>query len=242
MSKRKKVMSDIHISPTNVHDRQIWIDIFRGLSIILVIIGHLYIPAPLYRLIFSFHIYAFFFLSGVTWKSEKMVQTSVKKYAFNSFTHLLIPYLIYAFLWNVTDRVMQAYMTGNWGSSFVGLTKNLIYSFLGFGSTGPAWFLYCLLTTRTLYYFMTRLTPSRITKGCISGGLFLIGFLLNGKTFLPFHIIQSLTSVFSCIWESYIRVRIFLQQSSTSRIIVDVHKYSFRMWNLMLFLGTISKL
>jgi len=40
-------------------ERQVWIDVYKGIAIILVVLGHLGIPTLLHRFIYLFHMYSF---------------------------------------------------------------------------------------------------------------------------------------------------------------------------------------
>lgn len=67
-----------------------YIDIVKGITIILMIIGHVSnIPTILRTFIFSFHMPLFFIISGYTFKKKK--QTKLLK---SSIRRLIIPYLL----------------------------------------------------------------------------------------------------------------------------------------------------
>lgn len=58
-----------------------WLDSARGIAIILVVLGHCigYIDDPLNKVILSFHMPAFFFLSGICMKREESWKAFAKK-------------------------------------------------------------------------------------------------------------------------------------------------------------------
>lgn len=58
-----------------------WLDSARGIAIILVVLGHCigYIDDPLNKVILSFHMPAFFFLSGICMKREESWKVFAKK-------------------------------------------------------------------------------------------------------------------------------------------------------------------
>lgn len=66
-----------------------WIDIARGIAILLVIIGHSIIGLEINRFIFSFHIPLFFILSGYLFR-RKEIKTVLIKNAYK----ILIPYYL----------------------------------------------------------------------------------------------------------------------------------------------------
>ena len=52
-----------------VSKRELWIDILRGIGILLVVLGHT--NPPFKRIIYSFHIPLFFILSGFLWNDRR---------------------------------------------------------------------------------------------------------------------------------------------------------------------------
>ena len=48
-----------------------WIDQAKGIGILLVVIGHMNIPQDLSKIIFSFHMPLFFFISGYLYNEKK---------------------------------------------------------------------------------------------------------------------------------------------------------------------------
>jgi fucose 4-O-acetylase-like acetyltransferase len=65
-----------------------WVDIYKGLAIILVLMGHA--DSPLNKYIYLFHMAAFFFISGCTTSLDKL---SFIDYAVMRFKRLIIPFL-----------------------------------------------------------------------------------------------------------------------------------------------------
>lgn len=75
-----------------------WIDIARGMCIIAIVIGHVYTDGYLRWYLFSFHVPAFFYLSGLCFKENeefavfiiKRIKTIVVPYFFYSIISILI--------------------------------------------------------------------------------------------------------------------------------------------------------
>lgn len=65
-----------------------WIDIAKGICIIAVILGHLRVPQ--FSPVYSFHLTAFFILSGYTFRTEPVSARFLK----NKFNRLMAPYFI----------------------------------------------------------------------------------------------------------------------------------------------------
>lgn len=79
------------------------IDVFKGLVILLVVVGHLIQGTlegggrqhPLYMWIYLFHMPAFFFCSGFLNKWIENTKSSYYKYFKGKITRILIPYLVW---------------------------------------------------------------------------------------------------------------------------------------------------
>ena len=50
-----------------------WIDIFKGVAIFLVVVGHLNVGDILHNFIYGFHLPAFLFVSGIFYKQRKNI-------------------------------------------------------------------------------------------------------------------------------------------------------------------------
>ena len=84
-----------------------WIDICRGIGIILVLYGHLFVSDKNTYLIFAFHMPLFFFISGLVFKpTKKSLWETTTKY----FKQLLIPYYIFC----CPDICFYSYFPNSW--------------------------------------------------------------------------------------------------------------------------------
>ncbi|MDE2429225.1 MAG: acyltransferase family protein, partial [Burkholderiales bacterium] len=92
----------------SMSERNPTIDIAKGLGIILVVLGHNWIVAhehgELFRVIFSFHMPLFFFLSGVVLKGSD----SFRQFAFHRADTLLKPYLLVLSTWGLARIVLAS--------------------------------------------------------------------------------------------------------------------------------------
>ena len=138
-----------------------WIDIAKGIAIILVIVGHTVPnPSPLRHAIFSFHMPVFFILAGYTFRPKprcELVSGSVSR--------LLVPYVILALAWQIPSFLMSgAPLTGG---TLAGGLETLVFASgvdvpgLGVAAVGMAWFLAALFTSRLLFNALVRLFDGR---------------------------------------------------------------------------------
>lgn len=138
-----------------------WIDIAKGIAIILVIVGHTVPnPSPLRHAIFSFHMPVFFILAGYTFRPK-----SWRELLSGSVPRLLVPYLVLALAWQVPTFLMSgAPLTG--GTLVAGLETIVFASGvdvpgLGVAAVGMAWFLAALFTLRLLFNALMLLFDGR---------------------------------------------------------------------------------
>ena len=178
--------------------RKEWIDIYKGIAILLVIIGHLNISPMLYRFIFSFHMYAFFFVSGFTYSEKK--EQHIHTYIYNNFKKLVIPYFLFAFLWDISHLFILFYTTHTMDLSLDSIIKNILTVVLcgtikSNASIGPAWFLIALFVMRINFRFLIKLTHNnKCLIMIVSIALFVLAYCFNGSDYLPFKIFSTLSA------------------------------------------------
>lgn len=127
-----------------------WLDIAKGIAILLVIVGHtVNNPSPIRTIIFSFHMPLFFILAGYTFRIKpwgELLKTS--------FTRLLAPYALIVFAWWVpTFLTSGAPITPKAVAQGLG---SLIFASgtrvdaLGLSEVGMSWFLVALFLSRVM--------------------------------------------------------------------------------------------
>lgn len=70
-----------------------WLDIAKGITIILMVIGHTSIPDPFSRFIFAFHMPLFFIASGWTTNWNKY---NYMEFAKRKFRSIMVPFMVYS--------------------------------------------------------------------------------------------------------------------------------------------------
>lgn len=71
-----------------------WIDISKGIAIILMVLGHTSIPKPISKYIWSFHMPLFFIVSGMMFKPSKY--NNIVEYVKKRVKSLLVPYIFFS--------------------------------------------------------------------------------------------------------------------------------------------------
>lgn len=143
-----------------------WVDTAKGITIILVVMGHANFPEPLRALIYSFHMPLFFFLSGLFLiKKGESFKTFLKK----KFKGLIIPYIFYNII----------LILFNWFLWFISKNPNLKENiFIKIISLPLAlriddtydsklWFLPCLFITSIIFYFFYRKNKNIYLASCV---------------------------------------------------------------------------
>lgn len=172
-----------------------WIDVARGIGIILVLQGHA-LSAHVYRhLIYAFHMPLFFFISGILFDYKKNnLATNLKK----SVKGILIPYFLFAllsyFLWWIENANLRFEITpflNHLSGILYGNSSSLFFNIV-------LWFLPCLFITKMGFALLTNFIKNE--KLII---FFLLTFSLLGyfafiylpDLVLPFGIESALTAI-----------------------------------------------
>lgn len=98
--------------------RKNWLDIAKGIAIILMVLSHSSLPEVMQRFIFSFHMPLFFIASGLT---SHYTRQGLAPFARHKARGLLVPFFWYslivlACLWPMGRLTPAALLTEGWGS------------------------------------------------------------------------------------------------------------------------------
>lgn len=141
-----------------------WIDMAKGLGILLMIFGHMHVGQPIRDFIYSFHMIMFVMISGYLYKET----VALKKFIPRKIQALLIPYV----LTNVISyfvRLCMLYRAGMFTvSGALGILKAQILTTLGGSSfyakhfitietCGPIWFVTFLFCIVIFYAVLNRI-------------------------------------------------------------------------------------
>lgn len=157
-------------------------DIARGLGIVLIVFGHNRIvqndPGTLYRIIFSFHLPLFFFLSGAFLAPEKDPATILKQRA----DSLLKPYFVVLLLLGAACMIQAHAFSADYVlGMFYATGSSVLWT--------PLWFLPHLLLAQFLAtYLLNFFEPEKFGGPLLVVALLLIGvpLLWFGHDFSPF--------------------------------------------------------
>lgn len=155
-SDNKNIAQTTNIQPGN---RISWLDILRGIGILLMVYGHINYKVPAYMWIYSFHMPLFFFAAGVVYKERPVIKDILHR----ALT-ILVPYVFYGLItllyWQFAERLYKPSEL-----SFAEAAKGLLIgneNALDFNI--PLWFLPCFFLTLVLYNLMRKIVSFIATK------------------------------------------------------------------------------
>ena len=147
------------------------IDLYKGLLIILMIIGYSNIDSGLRNIIYSIHMFAFVFLSGYFFHTNGGIKENIRKLV----KGILKPYLFFCIMYFffgtgiLKERIISAVM----GMSF---SQNL---FVNVKSIGPVYFILMLFCVRLVFILIDHFTKNEIQRLISVISLSLLGYYLG---------------------------------------------------------------
>ncbi len=160
-----------------------YLDIAKGVGIIAVVWAHILLVGWSHKVIYSFHMPLFFFISGMLFQRGKY--SSFRVFIVKRAERLLLPYLVYSF---VTWGIWASYRCFRYGpvDDYWG---PLLQTFIAQGSgrfmphNSALWFIPCLCVVEILFWGLTALKEWQILLGCfaLAGISFMCGHIWGGE-------------------------------------------------------------
>ena len=167
-----------------------FIDILKGLGIVLMVLGHLHLSNTLNRFIYAFHMPLFFIISGYLYRRP----ACLKNYSLKKVKVLMSPYL----LWGCVYSVIAAILTPHF---FISFWKSIVAVFFKGTYDLPVesalWFLPAMLWTSLFYALIDKTIYSNNKKVFVLILLTLLGCSLTN--YIPFRLPLALDSALSAI-------------------------------------------
>ncbi len=180
------------VQKTSYRQRLEWLDVAKGITIWLMIIGHMpnYIPAVLREVIYSFHIPFFFMASGYCFKPEKyglydFIKQRVRK--------LLIPYIAFS----LACVLMRVVLLPEKADS---LRTGMKQIFVDGAGGDIEWFFLALFWTELIAFLISRLNDRKKILAAVSCIVLLGAAMSEVNMVLPLKLSSSCTALaFFCI-------------------------------------------
>lgn len=171
-----------------------WVDIFKGICITAMVMGHS--GSPYNTLIYMFHMPAFIFISGYTFNGEKYkFNQYLKKKLLTLILPMFLINIIYILLYVLVQKI--GYYNFVFASEPLGLLYRIriLFRYLSFTDLGGAtWFLLVLFTIEIIYCALFKLAARlNIQWLIIPAVIILSGFgwyIIKGEIMVP-SIVQS---------------------------------------------------
>lgn len=168
--------------------RLYYLDNARGLSILCVMIGHIYSgDNALITWIYSFHVPLFFIISGALLYYKNIVNKNFFDLTISRIKSILIPYIMFSIVNILFEIILKP--------SLETLKWTLIQTITLFGIGGPTWFLPALFIGEILFISINKCVNNKFSKFIIINTLFIIPFIFKSNHIIVTVILRSLTSL-----------------------------------------------
>lgn len=147
-----------------------YLDIAKGIGILLVVLGHIYGNDNNFHVwIYSFHMPLFYFISGITFKSNKY--NDVIELLNNKIKSLGVPYVVF----NILNLTLNLIFLDYSKEKFI-LCILYVFSFTGYGAM---WFLPSLLIVQIIFYLIDKYISKEVIKNLIFLAIFILTYILS---------------------------------------------------------------
>lgn len=174
-----------------------WVDIIKGIGIIIVVISHAYKDpnSSMLKIFYTFSMPLFFFVSGYMFKEEN----NIKEHAKNKFYQLLIPYFSSLILFlPISIYFFPAHLNLFYYNSIpIDIGRYFFGRSNAYSITGSIWFLPCLFFTQVIFNFLRNKLNDNVLNITIFVFLLLgyVNYLYFKWFFLPLYLHLTLAAI-----------------------------------------------
>lgn len=161
-----------------------WIDMAKGIGILLVMIGHLGLPYAK-TWIYTFHIPLFFILSGCVFRGYEI---DFKSFLIKKFKSIVVPYFCLGIFLPIFFSIQSYFIDKQRNVSvYIGYFVDFIIQKRWY----TIWFIACLFIVEILFFFIVKTCKNNIISimvvSCVLGAISMAYFKLGGPA-LPWNI------------------------------------------------------
>jgi fucose 4-O-acetylase-like acetyltransferase len=145
-----------------------YIDTAKGILILFVVLGHVFETGPVNQFVYSFHMPAFFIISGIMQHYSSALKKPLRQALLEKIYSLIIPFLFFEVL-GVLSNIIRFGVTLNvFGYAYNTLTLCC--------NNGPNWFLWALFVAEVMFLLIHKYFSNRYVIWSISAviGLFMV--------------------------------------------------------------------
>lgn len=167
-----------------------YIDNAKGILILCIILGHIYIQGGIHELIYVFHVPAFFIISGILFNYSKTLEKPFARVLKKKVKNILVPLIFFEILGSIIYVIRFGFTQSIFG---------FIYNTLSFNfNNGPDWFLFVLFIDEIAFIIIYKAIKNRYAIGGIAIGLAILSMAVSHN------MISKLMLCFSFIVVGYI--------------------------------------
>ena len=170
-----------------------WIDLLKGISILIVIAGHTITPdTVMWRLVYSFHIPLFFIISGYTFKKVPKEQVIIAFW--HDVKRILIPVVLIRFIscligvgykrYDLATGIVDMYRRIKWATVDDVTVQYFNFPQIKAPGIGILWFLMAMFVAKTVYRILLYI-PARFRVIIIFVGMLVNMYMGYHKLVLP---------------------------------------------------------
>ena len=136
-----------------------YLDIAKGIGILLMVLGHCYNGGALKSWIYSFHMPLFFIISGMLLKCKNEVnKSSIRVFTLKKISQNLRPYLLFCMI-SLIPILLESYLKNNIKNTVIEYFFRII---LGLG-VNALWFIPALIIAEILFFVMNKKLNKKIS-------------------------------------------------------------------------------
>ena len=184
-----------------------YIDNAKGILILCIVLGHIYTEGAIHKLIYVFHVPAFFIISGILFNYSKIFEKNYVSILKKKICHLLVPLVFFEILGAIVYIIRFGFTQSIFG---------FIYNTLHFDfNNGPDWFLFVLFVDEVVFIIICKIIKNRYIIGGLAIGVAVLSLVLSSN------MISKVMLSFSFIAIGYIFFRL-LQKINVWAIVVTL--------------------
>ncbi|MCD7847499.1 MAG: acyltransferase family protein [Oscillospiraceae bacterium] len=145
-------------SNSTISHRLVWLDVLKGIGIILVVLGHVYKNAVFYNFVYAFHMPLFFFAAGWLYK-EKPILSYIK----HRFYTVMVPYFSFGAVTLIYWQLIEQRFRSSDMSFLQAVVGILRGEFATLDFNVHLWFLPCFFLTVVIYNILRNLVGKKRT-------------------------------------------------------------------------------
>lgn len=182
-----------------------YIDIAKGIGILLVVAGHVYEPEIIRQLIYAFHMPLFLVISGILLNYTNACNKSLLQNMKSKFKGLIIPYIITEVICMVLFYIHNGCVISDW--KWIIIDSVFLYYTRG----SATWFLLSLFVAEILYLILKKIIHKKEVIFVVCLILFCITFFVRDAKHLLLILLRSFVGMFFIMfgdqWKEWIEKR-----------------------------------